>query len=44
MMSARVRFQTKAQGHPHSPSISEVVYFDMEDLGDKVFYLFGFAF
>lgn len=37
-------FQTKVQGHPHSPSISEAVYFDMEDLRDKVFYLFGFGF
>lgn len=38
-----MRFQTKPQGHPHLACIPKVVYFDMEGLGDKVFYLFGFA-
>lgn len=45
MLSVKGEIPNKSTREIHThPSISEAVYFDMEDLRDKVFYLFGFGF
>lgn len=43
MLCARVNFQRKPRGCPHVAPLLEPVYFDKEDLWNKVSYLFCFA-